>query len=173
MVERQSLRVALAGAGMISWHHLVAWRILAPAAKVVAVYDPNDERARSRAAEFGIDAVFTNGTAMLDEAGIGALDIAAPRQEHAAWVEAAAARGIDVLCQKPLTPTLADAEALVARVGTRVRLMIHENWRFRPWYRELKALIAGGLLGEIALARLATISSGFLPDAGGRRPALE
>ncbi|HEX3208092.1 MAG TPA: Gfo/Idh/MocA family oxidoreductase, partial [Geminicoccaceae bacterium] len=147
MVERQSLRVALAGAGMISWHHLVAWRSLAPAAKVVAVYDPNDERARSRAAEFGIDAVFTNGTAMLDEAGIGALDIAAPRQEHAAWVEAAAARGIDVLCQKPLTPTLAEGEELLRRLGGRVRLMVHENWRFRPWYRTLGRWIADGELG--------------------------
>ena len=86
-------------------------------------------------------------------------------------MEAAAARGIDVLCQKPLTPTLAEAEALVARVGTRVRLMVHENWRFRPWYRELQRWIADGLLGEIDLARLATISSGFLPDEQGRRPA--
>jgi predicted dehydrogenase len=105
--------------------------------------------------------------------GIDALDVASPRETHAAWVEAAAARGIDVLCQKPLTPTLADAEALVERVGTRVRLMVHENWRFRPWYRELGRWMADGALGEIQLARLATISSGFLPDASGRRPALE
>jgi predicted dehydrogenase len=166
------LRVALAGAGMISWYHLVAWRNAGPRARVVAVCDPDPRRASTRAEEFGIPRVYQDAAAMLAGEEIDALDVASPREAHGAWVEAAADRGIDVLCQKPLTPTLAEAEALVERVGTRVRLMVHENWRFRPWYRELKKWIAAGMLGEIALARLSTISSGFLPDASGRRPAL-
>ena len=45
-----------------------------------------------------------------------ALDVASPRQTHAAWVDAAAARGIDVLCQKPMTPSFAESQALVRRV---------------------------------------------------------
>ena len=159
------LRIALAGAGMISWYHLVAWRNAGARARVVAVCDPDPRRASARAEEFGIARVYQDPAAMLAGETIDALDVASPRETHAAWVEAAADRGIDVLCQKPLTPTLAEAEALVERVGSRVRLMVHENWRFRPWYRELKRWIADGLLGEIALARLATISSGFLPDA--------
>jgi predicted dehydrogenase len=165
------LRIALAGAGMISWYHLVAWRNVGPRARVVAVCDPDPARARARAEEFGIPQVYQDAGAMFDREEIHALDVASPRETHATWVDAAAERGIDVLCQKPLTPTLADAEALVERVGSRVRLMVHENWRFRPWYRELRRWIAAGLLGEIDLARLATISSGFLPDESGRRPA--
>ena len=110
---------------------------------------------------------------MLGAESIDALDVASPRETHAGWVEAAAARGIDVLCQKPLTPTLGEAEALVCRVEGRTRLMVHENWRFRPWYRELRRWMTDGALGEVILGRLATISSGFLPDAAGRRPALE
>ena len=165
------LRVALAGAGMISWYHLTAWRNVGPRARVVAVADPDPARARARADEFGIPSAYADADSMLGKEELDALDVASPRETHAAWVEAAAARGVDVLCQKPLTPTLAEAEALVARVGTRVRLMVHENWRFRPWYRELRRWIADGLLGEIDLARLATISSGFLPDESGRRPA--
>ena len=170
--SRPVLKVALAGAGMISWYHLVAWRNVAPAARVVAVYDPSAERAQSRAAEFGIDAVFTDARAMLDGAEVGALDIAAPRAEHAGWVEAAAARGIDVLCQKPLTPTLAEGEALLSRLGRRVRLMVHENWRFRPWYRTLGRWIADGELGELLHAQMTMMSSGLLPDESGRAPAL-
>ncbi len=166
------LRIALAGAGMISWYHLVAWRNAGARARVVAVCDPDPRRAAARADEFGIARVYQDPAAMLAGETIDALDVASPRETHAGWVEAAADRGIDVLCQKPLTPTLADAEALVERVGSRVRLMVHENWRFRPWYRELRRWIADGLLGEIALARLSSISSGFLPDASGRRPAL-
>jgi predicted dehydrogenase len=166
------LRIALAGAGMISWYHLVAWRNAGARARVVAVCDPDPRRAAARADEFGIARVYQDPAAMLAGETIDALDVASPRETHAGWVEAAADRGIDVLCQKPLTPTLAEAEALVERVGSRVRLMVHENWRFRPWYRELRRWIADGLLGEIALARLSSISSGFLPDASGRRPAL-
>jgi D-apiose dehydrogenase len=78
-----------------------------------------------------------------------------------------------VLCQKPLTPTLAESKALVRRVEGKTRLMAHENWRFRPWYRELKRWIVGGELGDLVLARMATMSSGLLPDADGRRPLLE
>ena len=167
------IRIAVAGAGMISWYHLVAWRNLGPRARLVAVCDPDLDRARRRAQEFGVPAVYQDADTMLAGEGIDALDVASPRETHAAWVEAAAARGIDVLCQKPLTPTLGDAERLVRRVAGRTRLMVHENWRFRPWYRELGRWIAGGELGEVVLARLAMISSGFLPDASGRRPALE
>ena len=50
---------------------------------------------------------------------VDAVDIASPRETHAALVEIAAARGIDVLCQKPLAPTLAEAEALAGRVAGR------------------------------------------------------
>ena len=103
----------------------------------------------------------------------GTARVASPRETHAAGVEAAAARGIDVLCQKPMTPTLAEAEALVRRVEGKLRFMVHENWRFRPWYRELKRWIAAGELGEVLLARIAMISSGMLPDESGRRPAFE
>ncbi len=167
------IRVALAGAGMISWYHLVAWRALAPRVRVVAVCDPDPRRAGARAEEFGIPAVYRDAASMFAAETIDALDVASPRETHAAWVQAAAARGIDVLCQKPLTPTLAEAEALVRRVEGRMRLMVHENWRFRPWYRELARWIAAGELGDLALAQLSASSSGLLPDAAGRRPALE
>jgi len=98
--------------------------------------------------------------------------VASPRSTHAGWVEAAATRGIAVLCQKPLTPTLAESKALVRSVEGKSRLMVHENWRFRPWYRELKQWIEAGDLGNVLLARMAMITSGLLPDANGRRPSL-
>jgi predicted dehydrogenase len=104
---------------------------------------------------------------------IDALDVASPRQTHAALVEAAAAKGIDVLCQKPLTPTLSEAQELVRRIAGKNRLMVHENWRFRPWYRDLRQWIAQGDLGDILMAQLATIDSGLLANTDGRRPALE
>jgi predicted dehydrogenase len=167
------LKVALAGAGMISWFHLVAWRNLGSRARVVAVCDPDRAKAAARAQEFSIRGVYGDAEAMFAAESFDALDIASPRETHAAWADAAAARGIAVLCQKPMTPTFSESQALVRRIGRKSRLMVHENWRFRPWYRELKRWIAAGELGEVLLARMAMITSGLLPDPSGRRPSLE
>jgi predicted dehydrogenase len=136
------------------------------------VCDPDTAKAAKRAEEFSIPKVYRDADAMFASEAIDALDVASPRETHAAWVEAAAARGIDVLCQKPMTPTLAESVALVRRVEGKSRLMVHENWRFRPWYRELKRWITAGELGDIILARMAMITSGMLPDANGLRPSL-
>jgi predicted dehydrogenase len=163
------MNVAIAGAGMISWYHLVAWRNAGARVRVVAVCDPDRAKAQARADEFGIPGVYTDLTAMLAGEKIDALDVASPRETHAGWVDAAAARGIDVLCQKPLTPTFAESQALVQRTAGKMRLMAHENWRFRPWYRELYRWVQAGDLGEVLLARMALISSGMLPDEAGRR----
>ena len=171
--KAKPLKIALAGAGMISWYHLVGWRNLGDRVRVVAVCDPDGAKAAKRAEEFSIPHIYRDPEAMFDAEKIDALDVASPRQTHAGWVEAAAMRGIDVLCQKPLTPTLAESDALVRRVAGKSRLMAHENWRFRPWYRELKRWIAAGELGNLVLARMALISSGLVPDSSGRRPLLE
>jgi len=167
------LKVALAGAGMISWYHLVAWRNLGERVRLVAICDPDRAKASERAEEFSIPNVYGDADAMLAAEAIDALDVASPRQTHAAWVDAAAARGIDVLCQKPMTPTFAESEALVRRVTGKSRLMVHENWRFRPWYRELKRWMSADELGQVLLARMTMFNSGLLPDASGRRPSLE
>src|SRR2546430_3237802 len=98
------LKVALAGAGMISGYHLVAWRNLGERVRVVAVCDPDRAKASARAEEFSIPKVYGDAEAMFAAESFDALDVASPRQTHAAWVGAAAARGIDVMCQKPMTP---------------------------------------------------------------------
>lgn len=153
------MRVALAGAGMVSRHHLIAWS-RAPDAQVVAVCDPDAARAEARTAEFGIPARFTDAAAMLDAAQPDALDVAAPVGAHAALVRLTDARGIPVLCQKPLCPTLDEARQPVTDV--RVRLMAHENWRFRPHYREARAWLAEGQAGPVVQAGLAYQSAGLL-----------
>ena len=168
---RARLQVGLLGAGMISYYHLVAWS-RQERSRVVAVCDPQIERAQQRAAEFGIPAAYDGIEAMLDKHAIDAVDIASPRETHAAMVDVAAARGIDALCQKPLTPTLAEAVALAERVADTIRLMVHENWRFRPWYRALGQWLAAGDLGEVQYAAMTMLSSGLVRDAGGQFPDL-
>jgi predicted dehydrogenase len=162
----------MVGAGMISQHHLIAWSREARAG-VVAICDPVLGNARSRAEAFEVPTCYGDLETMLAEQELDAVDIVSPRETHVTLVEMAAARGIDVLCQKPLAPTLGAGIALAERIAGRIRLMVHENWRFRPWYRHIKQWLDSGHAGDLLQADMAMLSSGLLPDPAGRRPILE
>ena len=155
------LRIGLAGAGMISLYHLRGWQAV-EGAEVVAICDPQAEAARSRAAEFGIDAVFDSAEAMLDACALDAIDIAASVEAHAPLVRLAADRGVHVLVQKPVTETVAEAEALIAETGERIRFMVHENYRFRPHYRLVRQWIAEGRIGAPLHAQMNVRGSGLV-----------
>ena len=127
------LRVGLVGAGWVTQHHLAGWARLPELARVVAIADPNPDAVRARAEAFGIGRTFASAAQMFEQVELDAVDVAAPREFHAEVVRLAAERGLAVLCQKPLAPTLAEAQALVEQVDGRCRLMVHENWRFRPY----------------------------------------
>ncbi|AMM25179.1 Gfo/Idh/MocA family protein [Variovorax sp. PAMC 28711] len=167
------LRIGLVGAGWVTAHHLAGWRALEARATVVAIADPNRDHAQARAREHGIGQVFESAEAMFDAMRLDAVDVAAPREFHAAIVREAARRGLAVLCQKPLAPTLAEARALADEVAPQCRLMVHENWRFRPYYRDLAAWLGEGRIGDVVQASMTLLTSGLLPDATGRLPALE
>lgn len=171
-MSRPRLRVALIGAGMVSAHHLAAWAGV-EGAEVVAIADPDRARAAARAAAFGISDVHTDAAEMLASVRPDAVDIATPVATHAALCRLAAEAGVAILCQKPLAPTVTEAEALVAELAPRGRLMVHENWRFRPSYRQVAAYLGAGAIGRPRIATLEVASSGLVADASGRRPALE
>jgi D-apiose dehydrogenase len=169
----QPLRIGLIGAGMVSRHHLIAWGDIADQARVTAIADPSRENAARRADEFGISNVYPDAEAMFAAGELDAVDIAAPRQFHAPLVRLAAKRGLPVLCQKPLAPNLHEAIELVAEVKDQTRLMVHENWRFRGYYRDAAAWLREGRIGAVKQAQLTLLTSGVLPGADGLRPALQ
>jgi predicted dehydrogenase len=158
---REKLRIAIAGAGMVTRHHLIAWSRTSKV-EVVAIYNRTLDKANVRAREFGIPTVYSDIEKMLEQERLDALDIAVAVEAHAAFAKMAAERGIHILCQKPMTPTLKEAEALVGKIGDRVRFMVHENWRFRPHYRQAAKWIVEGKTGPIREFRLSTRSSGLV-----------
>ena len=175
MSEPRPLRIGLVGAGWVTQHHLAAWHSEAARAKVVAIADPAIERARERATAFSIERVYASATEMFDQERLDAVDIASPREAHAEAVRLAARHGVAALCQKPLAPTFEEARALVdevAAVPSPIRLMVHENWRFRPCYRQLGAWLREGRIGSVTQAQMTLLSSGLVPDASGALPAL-
>src|SRR5882757_1342480 len=169
----QPLRIGLIGAGMVSRHHLIAWASLSDQARVVAVADPSGENAARRAGEFAIPQIWASAAAMLAECELDAIDIAAPREMHAPLVRLAAAKRLPVLCQKPLAPNLQEATDLAAGVDGVTRLMVHENWRFRGYYRDAATWLRAGRIGNVKQAQLTLLTSGVLPGPDGLCPALE
>jgi predicted dehydrogenase len=157
-------RVALVGAGMISLYHLRAWRNAG--VPVVAVCDIDRDKAAARAAEFAIDRVYDDPRALFADGGFEVVDIAASVGAHAPVARLAADHSVHVMLQKPMTETVAEAQALVDDVGERVRFMVHENYRFRPHYMTVRRWIAEGRIGTPRHAAISCRGSGLCPREG-------
>ena len=151
--------------------HLAAWATLSNRASIVAIADPNLAAARERATQFGVPAVYSSVETMLAVERLDAIDIATPRETHTTIARLAARHGLAILCQKPLAPTLAEAEALVADLRN-TRLMVHENWRFRPHYRRIAGWLRQQRIGEIRTCAMSLRTSGLVPRPDGTLPAL-
>jgi predicted dehydrogenase len=158
---------------MVTRHHLRAWSRLHEV-EVVAISARRLESAQARAEEFGIPSAYADVAEMLDKERPDVLDIATPPEVHGCQAMMAAQRCVHILCQKPMTPSLEESERLVAEVGDRVRFMVHENWRFRPYYRQAARWLAEGKVGPIREFRMTTRSSGLITRTDSGRPfALE
>lgn len=147
----KKLRGISVGAGYFSHFQHEAWARL-PEVEIVALANRDLAKARAAAARHGIPRAYAwdDLAAMLDAEKPDFIDIITPPETHLEVVRLAAARGIAIICQKPLAPTLAEARVIVAdaaRAG--VRLMVHENFRFQPWHREIKRLLEAGAVGQL------------------------
>ncbi|MDF1790606.1 MAG: Gfo/Idh/MocA family oxidoreductase [Thalassobaculaceae bacterium] len=143
-------RVAIVGCGYFAAFHHEAWARM-PGVEVVAICDRDIARARAaRDLHHPGAAVFDSVERLLDEAGPSLVDIVTPPPTHAPLTALCAARGVDVICQKPLAPDLDEARRLVDDAeDAGIRLAVHENFRFQPWFREARRLIDGGTLGRL------------------------
>jgi predicted dehydrogenase/kynurenine formamidase len=155
------------GAGYFSQFHFDAWRRMDDV-DIVALCDRDEAKAQRAAAQFGIGQVFTDAREALDRLEIDFVDIITPPATHRALVEEAAKRGRAIICQKPLAPDYAAAKRIVDIAEEHgVRFMVHENFRFQPWHREIRRLIDQGAIGD----RLHTLTfrsrpgDGWGPDA--------
>ena len=86
---------------------------------------------------------------MLDRERPDFVDIITPPETHEEMCAFAAARGIHIICQKPLAPTYDASKRIVDdSAAANVRFMVHENFRWQPWYRAIKDVQARGDIGD-------------------------
>jgi predicted dehydrogenase len=141
------------GCGFFGDIHLESWRRIEKA-QIVAVVDRDRVRAEEAAGRFHL-AAYTDLEQAVEETAPDFVDVATRPDSHLEIVELAAAKGCHVLCQKPIAPTWDESVRLVdACQRHTVRLMINENWRWQPWYREIRRLIEGGAIGRVTTITL-------------------
>ena len=144
----RKLGVGVVGVGEMGRRHAENLRRLVPQAQLVAVADVAAERARQVATELEIENSYGSLEAMLECKGLDAVVIATPDKFHADAVKAIAAAGKDMLCEKPLALTLADAHELleaVSRAG--VRMQVGFMRRYDPAYAAAMKRIEAGEIG--------------------------
>jgi len=155
------LRVGVIGAGLIAQvMHLHYLRELPEAFEVVGLCDIVPENAQSVAARFGVDRTFADWTELLAEDLDAVLVLTSG--SHAAIAIEAAARGINVLVEKPMCFSTAEGRRMVdAAEQAGVTLMVAYNKRYDPAYlrfcEEVRALEAPRML------RVTTLESPFQP----------
>lgn len=140
-----NLRVATIGAGFFSQFHRGSWERIT-GVDLVAVADKDIELARATGfpAFASLDEVLATET-------IDVLDIVLPPIAHADAIQKALNANIKhIICQKPFCTSITEARVISSKAeAAGATLIIHENFRFQPWYREMRAAIQDGKLGDV------------------------
>jgi UDP-N-acetylglucosamine 3-dehydrogenase len=150
-VNVAGMRVGVVGCGGIGQTHLRAYRALGVAPAALA--EPNPNALAAAQASYG-GQPFADYREMLASASLDAISICTPPATHAEIAEAALAAGVAVLCEKPLAPTVAACEAIVAAASrSGVLLTVGFCHRFQPHIEALRRLIEDGALGAVLMFR--------------------
>lgn len=137
-----TLKGAIIGCGWFAENHRQAW-LRIPGVEIVAAADLRLDRAQRFAPR-----AYSSAEQLLDSEHLDFVDIVTHASSHFHMVSLACQKKIPIICQKPIAPDWDGAIKIVnAAEVAGVRLMIHENWRWQPWYRVVHEMIEHGDIG--------------------------
>ena len=171
MATTSELKVATIGAGYFSAFHVAGWAEN-PDVTLNALADldrakAEDLLARTLGEGHGV-ATFGDAEEMLAAVRPDIVDIASPPESHAALIELALRfEPRAIICQKPFCGGLDAARRTTGLARDRgVLLVVHENFRFQPWYRLIRERIAAGAIGRCRVFSCTKPpSTGSIPSA--------
>ncbi|MEZ0363183.1 Gfo/Idh/MocA family protein [Mycobacterium sp. pUA109] len=144
------IRLALIGLGNMGMAHLAMFAGLAPRVQITAVADahaPFADRAGARAPSA---TVFYDPLNCARTAGVDAAVVATTDDTHHGIVDACIARGIYVLCEKPLTASTEDSRRLVDAEHAHGRRLVQVGYmrRYDDDYRRMHDMLRSGRVGD-------------------------
>lgn len=160
------LKGAAMGAGYFSRFQYEAWTRI-PEVEMAAIYNRTEDKARAMMAQFTVPRFYRDWREMIDRERPDFIDIITPPETHEEMCAYAASRGVHIICQKPLAPDFESARRIVESARSAgVRFMVHENWRWQPWYRKIKEIQQRGVIGEFThIHFLMRMGDGWREDA--------
>ena len=149
------VNVGLIGAGRIGQLHAENLVSRVAGAKLVIVSDAVEAAARQCAERYGIATIATDEQAVLEHPGLDAVLICSPTDMHAQQIEAAAAAGKHIFCEKPISHSLTSIDRVLAAVERAgVVFQVGFNRRFDANYRRVRAAIGRGEIGQPQLLHI-------------------
>jgi len=128
--------------------------IRANGGEIIGVQSGSAEHGADYAQKHGIAYSTTELEALLDQKP-DAIYISSVNDKHRAQLEAAASRGIHVLCEKPLATSLDDAKAMIKVCDeNNVRFATNHHLRWAATHQAIRAAIEAGKIGEVRSARV-------------------
>jgi predicted dehydrogenase len=146
-----ALRIGIIGCGGIGKTHIAAWTTAGY--PPVAVCDTVAELAQA-AAHASQAQAYTDVATFLAEAKLDIVSICTPPVSHHDLVVQALAAGVHVLCEKPLAPSVAECDAMIAASAHTQRLLsVGFCHRFQPHIEVMKQHLDAGLIGDVVMFR--------------------
>lgn len=143
----KKIRVAVAGVGEFGKNHARVWSAI-EGVELVAIVDQNEQRAAKIAAEFGAKAIADLG--LLAREGVDAVSVAVPTTDHAEVGCRLLDAGLDVLVEKPMAASLAEADRLIAAARRSGRILqIGHVERFNGAVSEAQKIISKPMFFEV------------------------
>ncbi len=158
----KKMKFAIIGTGFWANYQLPGWFELEQV-ELIAVYNRTQTRADEFARRFNVPNVYDDIDELLDRhaAELDFVDIITDVDTHLFFTTKAAERGLNVICQKPMAPSLDAARQLVDVCQQHgVRLYIHENFRWQTPIRQLKAALDSGRIG-VPFSAVVSFQSAF------------
>lgn len=145
--------IGIIGAGDISHSHLLAYRSRAnrDLARVVAIADVDEARAAAQAKTYAIERTYASVDAMLADPGVHAVSICTPPFLHVEQSITALRAGKHVLCEKPVSPTLAGLDAIAEAERASGGAIFSGVFQHRVGQgaRQVKSLLDAGRFGRL------------------------
>ncbi|MEW5987303.1 MAG: inositol 2-dehydrogenase [Chloroflexota bacterium] len=149
------IRIGVIGAGRIGKIHAETIATRVAGAELAAVADVDRPAAQELAGRFHTPVVTADYRDLLDDSTIDAVAICSATDTHAPIIQAAAAAGKHIFCEKPIDHDLGRIDASLQAVeAAGVKLLVGFNRRFDPNFRKVRELVAAGKVGRPHLLRI-------------------
>lgn len=150
-----NLKWGVLGAGSVAQRRAMPAIQKADNAELHALLSRDADRAKRLATEYGAARAYTTVDALLADDALDAIYVATPVHLHCEQVIAAAERGLQVLCDKPMALTLQECTQMISACDANgVHLQVCFLFRFHSCFQQIRTWVNDGRLGQIVHGRM-------------------